>query len=85
LGDKTTVGAGLITANLRLDGTQVHAMVSEKKRDTNKRKMGIITGENVHLGVRVTTMPGTLIGANSTIYPGLLISRTIENNSIKKV
>lgn len=85
LGDKTTVGAGLITANLRLDGTQVHAMVSEKKRDTNKRKMGIITGENVHLGVRVTTMPGTLIGANSTIYPGLLISHTIENDSIKKV
>lgn len=85
LGDKSTVGAGLITANLRLDGTQVHAMVSEKKRATNKRKMGVITGENVRLGVRVTTMPGTLIGANSTIYPGLLLSHSIENDSIKKV
>lgn len=85
LGEKTTIGAGLITANLRLDGTQVHAMVAEKKRATNKRKMGIITGENVHLGVRVTTMPGTLIGANSTIYPGLIVSHSIENDSIKKV
>lgn len=85
LGDRTTVGAGLITANLRLDNQDIHTMVQDKKQSTHRRKLGIVTGDDCHIGVRVTTMPGTLVGDHSTIYPSLTISHTIPSNTTIKV
>ena len=84
LGERTTGGAGLITANLRLDNADVQITVADKKRSTKQRKLGLITGDDVHLGVRVTSMPGTLVGEKSTIYPGLTISHSVESNSVMK-
>lgn len=84
LGERTTVGAGLITANLRLDHAPVTATILDKKRETHHKKLGLITGDDVNIGVRVTSMPGTLIGSGSTIFPSLTISHTISSETVQK-
>jgi UDP-N-acetylglucosamine diphosphorylase / glucose-1-phosphate thymidylyltransferase / UDP-N-acetylgalactosamine diphosphorylase / glucosamine-1-phosphate N-acetyltransferase / galactosamine-1-phosphate N-acetyltransferase len=81
LGHNTKVGAGLITANKRLDRENIMVMVKNKLIDTTASALGLITGENTTLGIRVNSMPGTLIEANSQIMPGETIKRNVNNES----
>ncbi|MEX0896109.1 MAG: sugar phosphate nucleotidyltransferase [Patescibacteria group bacterium] len=84
LGENTQVGAGLITANLRLDHQPVKITLRDKNVQTQRRKLGVITGEGVHIGVRVTTMPGILVGAGATIFPGNTVFTSIGENQVVK-
>ena len=84
LGHKTKIGAGLITANKRLDRANIRIEVKNKLIDTNTNAIGIITGENVNIGIRVNTMPGITIGANTEIHPGVTISSNIPAGTIVK-
>lgn len=85
LGVETKVGAGLITANKRLDRKDVRIEVKSELVDTKRSALGIITGNNVQIGIRVNTMPGIMIGENSVIFPNLTVSRNVkENETLKK-
>lgn len=88
LGNNTQIGAGLITANLRLDHQPICATVERasehKKVNTQRRKLGLITGDGVHIGVRVTTMPGIIIGAGATVFPGSTVFQSIGTNQVVK-
>jgi UDP-N-acetylglucosamine diphosphorylase / glucose-1-phosphate thymidylyltransferase / UDP-N-acetylgalactosamine diphosphorylase / glucosamine-1-phosphate N-acetyltransferase / galactosamine-1-phosphate N-acetyltransferase len=84
LGSETQVGAGIITANKRFDRKNIRVRIKNKTVDTELKALGIITGHNVQIGIRANTMPGILLGENSTIYPGLTVDKNITENEIIK-
>ncbi len=84
LDEEVSIGAGFTTANKRLDRTVVPAMVKETLRNTGRRAFGTAIGRGTNIGIGCATMPGVLIGADSTIYPGLQLSRNISANSTQK-
>ena len=76
LGDKSHLGAGVVTANFRFDGKEV--------KDTGMRKFGLVIGDNSHVGVNATLFPGTFIGQNTWIYPAAIVRGFVPENSILK-
>lgn len=84
IGPNNKIGAGLITANKRLDRTNIKTMVKGVKTDTGINALGIITGENTKIGIRTSTMPGVLIGAGAQIYPGQVVTKNIDHNATLK-
>jgi len=82
LGSKTKVGAGLVTANKRLDRRNVKVKVKNELVDSGVNGFGLITGESVQLGISVATMPGTLVGNHVQVFPNQELSHTIDPNSL---
>lgn len=80
IGDSVNVGAGVVTTNFKLDGSNVKI----DGKDTGMRKLGAIVGDNVAIGSNATTMPGTVIGYDTWIYPGALVRGVIEEKKILK-
>ncbi|OGZ23803.1 MAG: hypothetical protein A3A08_02880 [Candidatus Nealsonbacteria bacterium RIFCSPLOWO2_01_FULL_41_9] len=81
IGKNCRFGAGFITANRRLDRGNIKAVVRGKKIDTGLTYFGIAVGDNSKFGIHAGTMPGKLIGSNSVIGPGSLVSENIEDNT----
>ncbi|MCW1292944.1 MAG: sugar phosphate nucleotidyltransferase [Candidatus Parvarchaeota archaeon] len=77
IGENTNLGAGTITANLRLDDKDIVAHIEGNKIPTNRRKLGCFIGPNVKTGVNVSINPGIKIGANAYIYPGCVVNRDV--------
>ena len=75
LGYKAHFGAGATTANLMFNGKEVIP---------GRRKLGAIVGDNVQVGVNATLLPGTFVGANSWVYPGVSVKGFVPSNSILK-
>jgi UDP-N-acetylglucosamine diphosphorylase / glucose-1-phosphate thymidylyltransferase / UDP-N-acetylgalactosamine diphosphorylase / glucosamine-1-phosphate N-acetyltransferase / galactosamine-1-phosphate N-acetyltransferase len=81
IGPNNQIGAGIITANKRLDRANIATIVKGVKTDTNINALGIITGYGAKLGIRTSTMPGVIIGAEAQIYPGQVVSKNVDHNS----
>jgi bifunctional UDP-N-acetylglucosamine pyrophosphorylase/glucosamine-1-phosphate N-acetyltransferase len=84
LGHSSKIGAGLITANKRLDRKNVRVLVKNKIIDTGTNALGIITGENSALGIRVNTMPGILIGKAAAVHPNTTVTRNVAEGTTQK-
>ncbi|MBU4299140.1 NDP-sugar synthase [Patescibacteria group bacterium] len=71
------IGAGTITANVRVDRGEIKTKLkvkSEKlKVETGLKSLGVIMGENTKTGIHCSFMPGVLIGSNCKIYPNSLV------------
>jgi bifunctional UDP-N-acetylglucosamine pyrophosphorylase/glucosamine-1-phosphate N-acetyltransferase len=78
------VGAGLITANKRLDRENISVTYDDKKIQTNTNALGIIAGEGAAIGIQVGTMPGVVIGPNSKIFPGTTVFNSVGENEVQK-
>jgi bifunctional UDP-N-acetylglucosamine pyrophosphorylase/glucosamine-1-phosphate N-acetyltransferase len=81
IGENCNLGAGTTIANYRFDGKPIEMNVKDKSRDTGRRKLGIVMGDNVKTGINVSFMPGIKIGPNSWIGPNVLVTRDIPANS----
>lgn len=82
LGEKCNLGAGTITANLRLDDGTVKMMVKDKPVDTGRRKLGVILGDNVKTGVNSVLMPGVKVGNDSWVGPNFMVDRDLAPNTL---
>ncbi len=80
------LGAGTITANLRIDRGEIKTKSKVKsqklKVKTGLTSLGAIVGENTKFGINCSLMPGVLIGSNCLIGPNTQIRENIENNTI---
>jgi bifunctional UDP-N-acetylglucosamine pyrophosphorylase/glucosamine-1-phosphate N-acetyltransferase len=76
------IGAGIITANKRLDEKEIVVKHRGKEICTNFKKLGVIIGENTKIGIRVSTMPGSLIGKNCIIGPNELIRKEVDDGKV---
>jgi bifunctional UDP-N-acetylglucosamine pyrophosphorylase/glucosamine-1-phosphate N-acetyltransferase len=76
IGERCNFGAGAKVANLRLDDQNVKVIVGKRELDTGRRKFGIIMGDDVKTGINCCLNVGTIIGENSFIGPGAIVTGT---------
>jgi len=77
IGQNCNLGAGSKVANLRLDKKNINVRINGKKIDTKRRKFGITLGDNVQTGINSVMNVGTIIGNDSYIGPGAIVSGEI--------
>ncbi len=77
IGEGCNLGAGTKIANLRLDEKEIWVA----GRETKMRKLGAIIGDRVETGINVSINVGTMIGNNTHIGPGAVISGVISPDS----
>ncbi len=78
IGDNCNLAAGTITANLRHDGETVKTEVNGVLRDTGRRKLGAIIGDNVKIGIGTLIYPGRKIWPDKTTKPGEVIQKDVK-------
>ena len=84
VGYKAHLGAGVITSNLKSDGSPVTVTFQDKKTKTGLRKFGAILGDNVEVGCNAVLNPGCIVGAGASIYPLSMVRGFVPPNSIYK-
>jgi UDP-N-acetylglucosamine diphosphorylase/glucosamine-1-phosphate N-acetyltransferase len=83
VGANCNFGAGAITANLRFDDTNIEVTINGERMDSKRRKLGVIMGDNVKLGINVNIHPGVVIGSGTWIAPGITVQRDVRGNIIQ--
>lgn len=84
LGYKAHLGAGVITSNLKSDGSLVKVKYGTEILETGLRKFGAILGNSAEVGCNAVLNPGTILGKNSIVYPLCSVRGCIPANSILK-
>ena len=84
LGYKSHFGAGVITSNVKSDSSLVSVRCGDECIETGLKKFGAILGDNVEIGCNAVLNPGTVIGANATVYPLSMVRGFVPANSIYK-
>lgn len=79
LDQSVKVGSGLITANKRFDRASIVTQVKDKKTDTNTKALGAIIGAKSKLGIRVSTMPGVMIGSSQIVQAGDMVAKNLPH------
>ncbi len=82
IGEKTNLGAGTITANLRHDRGNVRVEVRGKLEDSGRHKLGAIIGHEVKVGINVSIYPGRKIGSGSFVGPAVIVDRNVPPNAV---
>jgi UDP-N-acetylglucosamine diphosphorylase/glucosamine-1-phosphate N-acetyltransferase len=77
IGEECNLGAGTKIANLRLDKQNI----TVAGIDTRRRKLGAIIGDHVETGINSSINVGSMIGNNTFIGPGVVVSGTILPDS----
>ncbi len=77
IGEGCNLGAGTKIANLRLDKKDITAA----DMDTKRRKLGAIIGDRVETGINACINVGSIIGNNTHIGPGAIVSGVILPDS----
>jgi UDP-N-acetylglucosamine diphosphorylase / glucose-1-phosphate thymidylyltransferase / UDP-N-acetylgalactosamine diphosphorylase / glucosamine-1-phosphate N-acetyltransferase / galactosamine-1-phosphate N-acetyltransferase len=80
--EKCNLGAGTITANLRLDDGNIKMLIKDNVVDTSRKKLGAILGDNVKTGIGALLMPGVKVGSDSWVGPGLIVERDLPPKSM---
>jgi len=73
IGANCNFGAGSTTANLRLDQAPVRVQIKGEAVDSGRRKLGVLMGDGVEIGVGVHFMPGVTVGAGAWIGPNTTV------------
>jgi len=77
IGEQCNLGAGTKIANLRLDKKDIQVAGI----DTGMRKLGAIIGDRVETGINASINVGSMIGNNTFIGPGAVVSGVILPDS----
>ncbi len=77
IGEGCNLGAGTKIANLRLDKKEIWVA----DRNTKRRKLGAIIGDRVETGINACINVGSMIGNNTHIGPGAVVSGVISPDS----
>jgi bifunctional UDP-N-acetylglucosamine pyrophosphorylase/glucosamine-1-phosphate N-acetyltransferase len=84
VGSNVSFGSGTVTGNLRLDEGEISVMVNEEKVNSRTTKLGLITGDDIRVGINTSFMPGVRIGSNTMIGAELNVTQDIAENSYVK-
>jgi bifunctional UDP-N-acetylglucosamine pyrophosphorylase/glucosamine-1-phosphate N-acetyltransferase len=78
IGPKNKIAAGFITANKRTDRLNIKTKIKDQKIDTGINALGVVTGTEVKFGINSSTMPGSLIGEGSQVWPGAIVHENLD-------
>jgi UDP-N-acetylglucosamine diphosphorylase / glucose-1-phosphate thymidylyltransferase / UDP-N-acetylgalactosamine diphosphorylase / glucosamine-1-phosphate N-acetyltransferase / galactosamine-1-phosphate N-acetyltransferase len=81
IGNNVAFGGGTVTGNFRLDEKNVQVLVKGEKVDCGSSKCGIITGDNIRVGINTSFMPGVKIGSNSVVGPGIVVGEDVSDDA----
>ena len=84
LGYKAHMGAGSITSNVKSDKKLIIVKNGTETIETGLKKFGAMLGDNVEVGCGRVLNPGSVIGANTNIYPLSSVRGVVPANSIYK-
>jgi len=84
LGYKSHMGAGAITSNVKSDYSLISVFCEDIRIDTNLKKFGAMLGDHVEIGCNSVLNPGSIVGANTTVYPLSYVRGFVSANSIYK-
>jgi len=84
MGHKSHFGAGVITSNVKSDYSLVTVGYGSERIETGLKKFGAIVGDRVEVGCNAVLNPGTVVGADSNIYPLSFVRGYVKANSIYK-
>lgn len=84
LGYKSHMGAGSITSNVKADKTLVVVKGEDEQIATGLKKFGAMLGNYAEIGCNSVLNPGTVIGANSNVYPLSSVRGVVPSESIWK-
>lgn len=82
VGESVRIGAGTITANVRVDRREIKPVVKGERVETKLAALGAVIGAGTHLGVAVNLMPGVLIGADTKIGPNTLVRENVASDTL---
>jgi bifunctional UDP-N-acetylglucosamine pyrophosphorylase/glucosamine-1-phosphate N-acetyltransferase len=82
IGEECNFGAGTNVANLRLDDATIKTPIRGRVVDSERRKLGIITGDAVRTGINASLMPGVKIGSGSWIGPGVILEKDVQGDTM---
>ncbi|MGD8545020.1 MAG: sugar phosphate nucleotidyltransferase [Candidatus Bathyarchaeota archaeon] len=82
VGQNCNLGAGTVTANLRLDDKNIKMSVKDVMVDSGRRKLGAVLGDGVKSGINALFMPGIKVGCNSWIGPNVVVERDLAADKI---
>nr|MDO8097796.1 sugar phosphate nucleotidyltransferase [Candidatus Njordarchaeota archaeon] len=80
IGENVNLGAGTITANLRLDEKPIFVTIKGQRVSSGRKKLGALIGDNVRTGIGVTIMPGVTIGPDSAIGANTIVNFDVPRN-----
>jgi bifunctional UDP-N-acetylglucosamine pyrophosphorylase/glucosamine-1-phosphate N-acetyltransferase len=80
--DNCSFGAGAITANFRLDESNIKVNLGEDKVDTERDKLGAMVGRGCRIGINASLMPGVRVGYNSVVGPQVCLTQDLGANSM---
>ena len=84
LGYSSHMGASSIISNLKSDKKNIIIKGNNQIMDTNLKKVGAFLGDNVEIGCGCVLNPGTIILANTSVYPLTSVRGVISSNLIVK-
>ena len=76
LDEGCSLGAGTITANKRIDRKNVKTRVDGKRIDSGLRRLGVVMGSRVKVGINMSLMPGVMVGRGTEIIPREVVDQS---------
>ncbi|MBI2442564.1 MAG: NTP transferase domain-containing protein [Candidatus Levybacteria bacterium] len=81
IGKNCKIAALFCSGNVRIDRANVHAVVKDEKTDSKRRSLGVFVGDGTKIGIRVSTMPGVLIGKNVIVGPSTTVFKNVPSDT----
>lgn len=85
LGYKAHLGAGVILSNVRLDRGEISVGTSPVGVNTGLKKFGAVVGDRAEIGCNAVLSPGSVIGRDAIVYPGMQWRGVLPERSIARL
>lgn len=81
VGENCKIAAQFCTGNVRFDRDIIKTVIKGESIKTGVKYLGAFIGAGSNIGIKVSTMPGIIIGRNVTIGPSTAVMKNIPSNT----
>ncbi len=85
LGYHAHLGAGVILSNVKLDHSEIAVAAAEGNIATGLTKFGAIVGDRTEIGCNAVINPGSVLGRDCLVYPGVNFRGVLSPGSVVKL
>ena len=85
LGYQAHLGAGVILSNVKLDHGEIGVAAAEGNIATGLTKFGAIVGDRTEIGCNAVINPGSVLGRDCLVYPGVNFRGVLPEGSVLKL
>jgi len=85
LGHHAHLGAGVILSNVKLDHREISVAAPDGNIATGLTKFGAIVGDRAEIGCNAVINPGSVLGRDCIVYPGVNFRGVLPHASVAKL